>query len=106
MANIDEKTLAHLCKLARIEEEQNPHTREKLLHDLSKILDYFTELQTVDTSNIEPVAGGNENRNVSRDDNNDRQRDQKYEQELENVKKQFSESENGYMKVPGVFNNE
>ncbi|MCS7199978.1 MAG: Asp-tRNA(Asn)/Glu-tRNA(Gln) amidotransferase subunit GatC [Caldimicrobium sp.] len=44
------KKIAHLARLEFTEEEIMPFTQE-----LSKILDYFRELQNLDTSDIEPT---------------------------------------------------
>lgn len=52
MAKLDKKTIAQLTRLCRIdctEEEQ-----EKLLDDLKKILDYFEELEEINTDDIPP----------------------------------------------------
>lgn len=52
MANLNKETIKYLTALSRIdcsEEEQ-----EKLLKDLRSILDYFEQLQELDTTGIPP----------------------------------------------------
>ena len=94
---ITKRELEHLAKLARI--ELNPKEQEKLLKDLGSILDYFKELQELDTSNVPPMTGGTDLRNVFRDD-----------ALCENTNRgagteAFPEKKDGYLKVPPVFEN-
>jgi len=94
-SEINKHTLEHLAKLARI--ELDPKEEEKLLHDLGKILEHFKELQEIDTTNVVPLTGGGELKNIFRDDI-----------ERENTNKgagieAFPESKDGYLKVPPVF---
>ncbi len=60
-------------------------------------MDYFKELQGVDTSNVEPMTGGTELKTVVREDvaggTNDTGKG------LE----QFPDKQDGYLKVPPVF---
>ncbi len=92
---IDKKTLEHLAELARI--ELGDHEEEKLLKDLTKILDHFEELKQVDTTNVEPLAGGSLTKNVFREDT-----------ERENTNQgagvlSFPEHSNDHLKIPAVF---
>jgi aspartyl-tRNA(Asn)/glutamyl-tRNA(Gln) amidotransferase subunit C len=92
---IDKKTLEHLAKLARI--ELSEHEEEKLLRDLSAILDHFEELKTVDTAQVAPMAGGTGLVNTFREDT---------ARESTNRGKgadAFPESEDGALKIPPVF---
>lgn len=92
---IDKKTLEHLAELARIKLDEKEE--EKLLADLSKILDYFQELQELDTSSVEPMTGGTDLKNVLREDG---------EREGTNHKagvEQFPETKEGFLKIPPVF---
>ena len=92
---INKKLLKHLSGLARI--ELNAREEEKLLADLQKIVRHFEELQTLDTENVPPMAGGTSLQNVFREDaertNTDRG---------EGVEA-FPESEDGFLKTPPVF---
>ena len=94
-AAITKEELRHLAELARI--ELDPQEEEKLLKDLGSILDYFKELQKLDTANVPPMTGGTDLRNIFRDDT-----------ERENTNRgagveAFPESESGFLKVPPVF---
>lgn len=95
MASIDKKSLEHLAELARL--ELDPDEEEKLLNDFKKILAYFEELKSLDTSGVEPMNGGMNIKNVFRGD-----------EERENTNTgggidAFPESERGFLKVPPVF---
>ncbi|MGC9598799.1 MAG: Asp-tRNA(Asn)/Glu-tRNA(Gln) amidotransferase subunit GatC [Minisyncoccia bacterium] len=92
---ITKRELEHLAKLARL--SLDPREEEKLLKDLGRILDYFKELQELDTANVAPMTGGTDLRNVFRDD-----------KERENTNRgagteAFPEKKDGYLKVPPVF---
>ena len=67
MAKLDKETILRLTRLCRIdctEEEQ-----EALLNDLKQILDYFEQLEQVDTTNVPPCNHVLENMaNVMRED--------------------------------------
>jgi aspartyl/glutamyl-tRNA(Asn/Gln) amidotransferase C subunit len=65
-STIGKRELEHLAKLARI--ELDPREEEKLLRDLGAILEYFNELQKLDTSAVLPMTGGTDLRNVFRED--------------------------------------
>lgn len=92
---INKTALTHLAKLARI--ELDPKEEEKLLKDLAAILDYFKELEALDTTNVVPMAGGTDLENIFREDT-----------ERENTDcgagvVSFPETKNGFLKVPSVF---
>lgn len=94
-AQLGKQELEHLAKLARI--ELDPKEEEKLLKDLGNILDYFKELQELDTANVPPMTGGTDLRSVFREDG-----------ERENTNRgagveAFPEKKDGYLKVPPVF---
>ncbi|HEX4104335.1 MAG TPA: Asp-tRNA(Asn)/Glu-tRNA(Gln) amidotransferase subunit GatC [Candidatus Paceibacterota bacterium] len=94
---INKRELEHLAKLARI--ELDPAEEEKLLKDLGEILDYFKELQALDTASVVPMTGGTDLKNVFREDD-----------ERENTDRgagtdAFPEKRDGFLKVPPVFEN-
>ncbi len=94
---INEKTIEHLAKLARIELEKDAKKNKKLLLDLSSILDYFENLKAVDTAGISPTIGSALVKNAYREDE---------ELDISNLsllKNQFPKSENEYLKIPPVF---
>lgn len=93
--HIDRKTLEHLAKLARLELKELEEA--KLITDISKILGHFEELQELDTSEVAPLTGGTDLKNIFREDN-----------VSENTNKgkgtdAFPEEENGFLKIPPVF---
>ena len=92
---LDKKTLEHLAKLARI--ELDPKEEEKLLKDLGNILDYFKELQALDTASVPPMTGGTNLKNIFRDD------DASESTNLREGTDAFPEKENGFLKIPPVF---
>lgn len=101
-SSIDKKTLEHLAELSRIEiGDKRQATSEKLLKDLQKILGHFEELKEVDTENIEPMAGGTIEMNVFRED--EQATSDKRQGKRENLIEAFPEKENGFLKVPAVF---
>lgn len=87
--------LAHLAELARIELDEKES--EKLLADLGKILGHFTELQELDTSAVPPMAGGTDLKNIFRGDGDRENSDRGAGADA------FPEKEDGYLKVPPVF---
>jgi aspartyl-tRNA(Asn)/glutamyl-tRNA(Gln) amidotransferase subunit C len=112
-SSIDKKTLEYLAELGRIELDKK--SEDKLLGDLQKILEHFKELKEVDTENIEPtrppspkgeafsgqVAGGTVGMNVFREDSES----SKFKVQSSKLTKAFPEKENGFLKVPPIFQN-
>lgn len=94
-STIGKRELEHLAKLARI--ELDPQEEEKLIRDLGAILKHFEELQALDTSTVPPMTGGTDLKNIFREDGG-----------RENTNRgagvdAFPESQDGYLKVPPVF---
>lgn len=94
-SSLNKRDLEHLAKLARI--ELDPKEEEKLLKDLGNILDHFKELQELDTTNVAPMPGGTELKNIFREDT-----------ERENTNRgegidAFPEKSDGFLKIPPVF---
>ena len=92
---IDEKTVEHIARLARIELGEEEH--KLLLHDLQNILKFVSEFQKIDTTHVPPMDGGSALVNAFREDT-----------ERENTnhgegKDAFPETYNGYLRVPPVF---
>lgn len=92
---LTKKDLEHLAELARIDLDNKE--APMLQKDLGAILDYFKELQSVDTENVEPMTGGTELKNILREDVAGRTDD------TGKGPDQFPETKNGYLKVPPVF---
>ncbi len=102
MSSIDDAALSHLFKLARMQEETDPARRKKLITDLSKILDYFEQLQTVNTDTVVPLAGATELVNAWREDEStERTANQAATPEL--LRAPFPQHEQTHLKVPPVF---
>lgn len=99
MSEINKKSLEHLAELARI--ELGEKEEKKLVEDLTKILDYFKELNEVDTSGVEPLTGGTSLVNVAREDTINRTDD------TGKGRGAFPESEGDhegrYLKIPPIF---
>lgn len=94
-SSINKDELEHLAKLARI--ELDPSEEEKLLADLGNILEHFKELQELDTTNVAPMTGGTDLKNIFRDDN------ERVSTNRGAGTEAFPESKDGYLKVPSVF---
>ena len=99
MATIDKKHLEHLAKLARI--SLSEFEEKKFLEDLRKIIDYFSELEMVNTQNVASMAGGTELKNVLRPDEITKAR-----LRGDKAVDAFPEKEGGFLKIPPVFSAE
>ncbi len=94
---LDKELFKNLKDLARLE---IPSTQEeKIFNDLEKIIDYFNELQKVNTDGVVPMAGGTFLRNVFDEDK--RNKDLKVLND--DLKNQFPEEKDDFLKVPYVF---
>lgn len=96
-SSLGKRELEHLAKLARI--QLDPKEEEKLLKDLGNILNYFKELQELDTADVPPMTGGTDLRNVFREDGEREQTNRGAGTEA------FPAKKDGYLKVPPVFEN-
>ena len=102
---LTKKDLEHLAELARIDlsagggsaKGGKEDEEEKLQKDLGVILDYFKELQNLDTKNVEPMIGGTELKTVVREDVAGGTDDTGKGPE------QFPYKQGGYLKVPPIF---
>lgn len=90
------KDLQHLSGLARLELKENEE--EKLLSDMQKILEHFEELKELDTTGVEPMAGGVFHKNVFRDDNSG-----KGGFSAQASFEVFPEVDGKFLKIPPVF---
>lgn len=100
MFALNKKTLEYLAGLGRIEIKEKDE--EKLLKDIKEILGYFEQLKEVDTENIEPLAGGTIEKNVFRKDE-ELTETKNLKLKTQNTTEQFPEKENGFLKIPPVF---
>lgn len=94
MADLNKKTLERLAELARIELKAGEEA--KLLKNLQEILDYFQELQTVNTDGVQPLTGGTDRKNIFREDKNTTD-------DTGKGVANFPENQDGYLRVPPVF---
>lgn len=97
MGLIGKKELEHLAGLARL--EIDGRGEEKLANDLEKILGHFDELKEVNTDGIEPMTGGTFLENVWREDEAKKER-----LTSETSTSAFPDKDDGYLKIPAVFN--
>ncbi len=95
MSEITKKELEHLATLARI--DLHAHEEEKLLRDLGKILDHFSELEEVPTDDVKPLSGGTSLTNSFRDD------EQARALPRDAAREAFPEIEKGFLKIPRYF---
>lgn len=98
MSKIDKKTIDHLASLARFE-ISSKNERDGLLSDFQNIIDYFDSLNKVDVSGVDPIIGGSFHEDSYRSDDSLKDRIKN-----EDSSKDFPETENGYNKVPKIFN--
>lgn len=92
---INKQTLERLAELARV--KLQPQEEERLLNDLKKILGHFEELEELDTSNIAPMTGGTELKNIFRED------EERMSTNRGQGTDQFPESKEGFLNIPPVF---
>lgn len=95
MSSIDKDVLARLAKLSRI--EYDPAEEAKLIADLGAILDHFNGLQALDTSDVPPMTGGTDLRNVLRADDARENTDRGAGTDA------FPRTKDGFNEVPAVF---
>ena len=99
---LTKKDLEHLAELARIDLKAGEE--KKLIKDLSNILDYFKELQELNTDGVEPMTGGTDLKNALREDVLEKDSETgKACLQVGRGKEAFPDEENGYLKVPPVF---
>lgn len=97
MGDINEKTLEYIAMLAKIDLKNEE--KESLLEDVKEILNYFRQLQEVNTDGVQPMNGGTALRNVFRNDNQTNEALASYT----DLREAMPEEENGYLKIPKVF---
>lgn len=97
MSSIDKKTLEYLAGLSRI--EIKPEEEDKLVNDLEEILNHFSELKEVDTTKVEPMNGGTLLVNSIRGDDES----VKVGADPDNLIAAFPQKEEGFLKIPPVF---
>ncbi|MDR5704279.1 MAG: Asp-tRNA(Asn)/Glu-tRNA(Gln) amidotransferase subunit GatC [Armatimonadota bacterium] len=92
---IDDHTVEYVAKLSRL--ELTREERELFREQLSRILEYFSKLNELDTTGIPPTSHAIPMRNVFREDA------VTPSLEREVVLDEAPDQEEGYFKVPRVF---
>jgi aspartyl-tRNA(Asn)/glutamyl-tRNA(Gln) amidotransferase subunit C len=92
---INKKTIQHISELSRIDLQEKE--MDKLLTDLQKILDYFKELQEVDTSKVKDELYLRQDLKLFREDTEREKTNQGKGRDL------FPEIEDNYLVIPPVF---
>jgi aspartyl-tRNA(Asn)/glutamyl-tRNA(Gln) amidotransferase subunit C len=95
MTQISKKDLEYLAELARL--RLDGRSEDKLLGDLSKILEYFNDLKAVPTEGIKPIAGGVDLQNVLREDG------EVLDNDRGNGIEAFPEKDGGFLKTPKIL---
>lgn len=97
MSEINKNSIKHLTDLARL--TLDAKKEQKILSDLEQMLNYFKELQLLDTEKITPMSGGTLLKNVMRQDGSPRDKTT----ETKNAVESFLDYKRGYLKVPPIF---
>jgi aspartyl-tRNA(Asn)/glutamyl-tRNA(Gln) amidotransferase subunit C len=92
---IDEKTIEHISKLARL--RLSPEERTLFTEQLSEIIKYVDKISELDTSDVKPAAHVMDISNVTRPDSPGISLDRS---ELERIAPNFSE---GHFIVPRII---
>ena len=93
--------IKYFAKLARI--KLTGEEKKRFTKDLGEILDHFKQLQEVDTSEVEPMTGGTELRNVFREDEPQDPTPLKLRGASRTGVEQFPEAKDDFLSVPKVF---
>lgn len=89
--SFDVERYAKLARIKLTEEEI-----EKFQKDIGELLEHAQELKKI-KADVEPMTGGTDLRNVFRED---------VAEPAKDFEPNFPESENGYLKVPKILDNE
>ncbi len=95
---IDESQVKKIAELARLKLESEDV--EKFAKDLSSVLDYIEDLNSVDLSGVEPTLFAGSQKNIFRSD------DEPDDQDVELAKKLVNlapDNEDGYIKVKSIL---
>lgn len=95
---IAKKDVEHIASLARI--ELTAGEEKKFEKELSAILEFVEKLNEVDTAGIEPMSGGTNLQNVTREDD---QIDKSLEERAIELLKATPDKKNGWIKVRAIF---
>lgn len=96
MSKLSKKDVEHIAKLSRL--ELTNAEKEKFADQLSNVLNYFDQLNEVDTANVEPTAQVTGLVNVMAED-----KTKESAVNHKDIEKNAPSFEEGSYKVPGVF---
>lgn len=98
---ISTEQVEHIAKLARINLTEKE--KEKFSVELSSILDYIDKLNQVDTSNIELISQVAEFNNITRNDTESINDEQKNIETRNKILEQAPEKKGDYFKTPKIL---
>ena len=84
------------ASLARV--KLTPKELKEINKDLGDVLDYFKELEELETKNVLPMTGGTSLKNIFRKDESESK-----DHRVKGGAEEFPEERDGYLKVPKVF---
>jgi len=95
---IDKDQVKNIAELARLKVKDEEV--EKIAEDLSSILDYVAELNSLDVSSVEPTLHATSAKNVFRSDDEPDEQDHELAEKLLNL---APDNEDGYIKVKSIL---
>lgn len=95
---ISPKDVHHIADLARI--ELTPEEEQKFTEELAATLEFVEKLNAVETSAIEPLAGGTSLENIMRPDG---AAEKSLEEKSAEIIAAAPETKDGWVKVKSVF---
>lgn len=97
MASLTLDDTKHIAKLAKL--DLTPKEEEKFTTQLSKVVDLMTELNEIDTQNVEPTAQTTGLINITREDTIDETRTLSEDEALSGK----DDTQNGFFVVPQIL---
>jgi aspartyl-tRNA(Asn)/glutamyl-tRNA(Gln) amidotransferase subunit C len=94
---LDKKEIKHIAALARIGVSEKEI--EKYRHDISGVVEYFKELEKLDTKDVEPIGHITGRNNIFRHD----EAENITEEDKGAILKNAPETKDGYVKVKSVL---
>ncbi|MEX1014374.1 MAG: Asp-tRNA(Asn)/Glu-tRNA(Gln) amidotransferase subunit GatC [Candidatus Paceibacterota bacterium] len=92
---INKELIDKLAKLSRLDVKEDV---DGLVDDFKKIISYFDELKNLNISEVNPMTGGTDNKNVFRED-----KLREGELSKNETVDQFPEKKDGFLRVPPIF---
>lgn len=98
---INKTLLKQLTELSRL--KLTVKEEDQFIKDLRKIINYFEEIKSVDTSEVKPMTGGHLLKNVFREDKIDFSKKAQSTDEVGLIIDSFPDDEKGYLKTVKVL---